>query len=80
MRARDLQKLRPGTKLWIKLAKVDIKADSMLNFWHNKTVYLENNTPEFFGCAALRVRSSKKVTNSTRCEHFYPKELSLVKD
>jgi len=78
MRLRDLYKLKLGTKLRVKLSKAE--PDAGLGDWHNKIVYLAANALAYSGWTTFKTRSSKKVTGSTIYEHFYPKELSLVKD
>lgn len=74
MRARDMHRLKHGTKLKVKLLPwLGIIRDLS---WNGKTVYPHGLGGSNWEC----FRSSKRVRNTTKYVYLRAKEISLVKD
>jgi len=72
MRARDLQRLKPGTKVRLKLTANN---PDYVESWSDKTTYINAIGPD-----GASLRSSKQVRTSTSYGFFFPYEILPVKD
>ena len=80
MRTRDLVKLKPGTAVQVTLTKIELEDASYLGIWTKMPVYFHKQYQTPFGSASswFELRSSKKLTASTKIEPFSAKEISLL--
>jgi len=80
MRARDLKKLKPGTKLLAKFSKDTLSAFPGFEPWNDRIVYLHKIVGHHSN-GDFVVRSSKRVRPST--QYFgilFTNEITVVKE
>jgi len=80
MRKRDLKKLKPGQKLYVKLRKAEVECFSYLTKWNDRIVYFHSRDTEDQDFGIFMVRSSKKVRSSTSYEEFTTGDVTVVSD
>ena len=82
MRARDLKRLKPGTKLRIRLNKTTQAWHLNPRLCNNKIAYLSYSDSANFDPSIhfIWLQSSRKRTEHTTFDCFTLKELSLVKE
>jgi hypothetical protein len=77
VRARDLKKLKPGTRVKIALTKGELLDAPYLKRWTDRPTYFHKET-EVAGW--FEIRTSKKVVDSTQIEPFTSREIQLAKE
>jgi len=78
VRARDLKKLKPGTKVKITLTKGELLDAPYLKRWTDRPTYFHKELTNVAGW--FEIRTSKKVVSSTQIEPFESREIQIAKE
>ena len=70
MKTRDLKKLKPGQKLYVKLDKLMLKGFPYLAKWHDRIVYFDHLALANEHLGEFTVRSSNRIRSSTSYEQL----------